>query len=121
MSYALASVRTDRPPAIGELLAAGPSYSFEFFPPKSPEGERVLWRSIRDLERLRPTFVSVTYGAGGGTRDRTVEITERIATDTTLLPLAHLTAVNHSVAELRNVIGRLAAVGVRNMLALRGE
>lgn len=121
MAYGVASVRTDRPPAIGELLAAGPSFSFEFFPPKSAEAERVLWRSIRDLERLRPTFVSVTYGAGGTTRDRTVEITERIATDTTLLPLAHLTAVNHSVAELRNVVGRLAAAGVRNMLALRGD
>jgi methylenetetrahydrofolate reductase (NADPH) len=108
-------------PPISELLNAGPTFSFEFMPPKTEEMERQLWQAIRDLERLRPSFVSITYGAGGSTRDTTVSATERVATDTTLLPMAHLTAVNHSVAELRHVIGRLAAVGVSNILAVRGD
>jgi methylenetetrahydrofolate reductase (NADPH) len=109
-------------PAIGDLVRDdGPTFSFEFFPPKTEEGERQLWRAIRELEPLRPSFVSITYGAGGSSRDTTIAVTERIATDTTLLPMAHLTAVNHSVAELRHIIGRLAAVGVRNILAVRGD
>ncbi|RCV55268.1 methylenetetrahydrofolate reductase [NAD(P)H] [Marinitenerispora sediminis] len=113
---------TARPRRISDLLTAGkPTFSFEFFPPKTPEGQRKLWRVIREIEALQPSFVSVTYGAGGGTRDRTVEITERMATDTTLLPVAHMTAVDHSVRELRHLIGRFAGVGVGNMLALRGD
>jgi methylenetetrahydrofolate reductase (NADPH) len=108
--------------SVGELLAAGDrSFSFEFFPPRTDEGERQLWQAIRELEPLRPTFVSVTYGAGGSTRDRTVRITERIAEETTLLPMGHLTCVGASIAELRSVIGSYAEAGVRNVLAVRGD
>jgi methylenetetrahydrofolate reductase (NADPH) len=113
---------TELSPVIKDLLAAGGrSFSFEFMPPKTEAEERRLWMSIRQLEPLQPTFVSVTYGAGGSTRDRTVRVTGRIAEETTLTPVGHLTAVSHSVAELRHVIGSYAAVGVRNVLALRGD
>ena len=111
-----------RVPAISELLRDGRrSWSFEFFPPKTPEGERKLWTVLRQLEGLKPTFVSVTYGAGGSTRDTTVGMTGRIARDTTLMPVGHFTAVNHSTGELRQIIGQYAAAGVRNVLALRGD
>jgi methylenetetrahydrofolate reductase (NADPH) len=104
------------------VLSSGTqSFSFEFMPPKSDADAQRLWRTIRDLERLQPTFVPVTYGAGGSTRDRTVRIAGRIAAETTLTPVGHLTAVGHSVTDLRAAIGSYAAAGVRNLLALRGD
>jgi methylenetetrahydrofolate reductase (NADPH) len=108
--------------AIGHLLRSGqPSFSFEFFPPKDAEGEEVLWRSISELEDLHPTFVSVTYGAGGGTRERTVAITRRIAHDTSMLPMAHLTCVGHTTDELTSIVDELSSAGIHNVLALRGD
>jgi methylenetetrahydrofolate reductase (NADPH) len=107
---------------IGDLLRqGGRSFSFEFFPPKDEAGEEVLWRSISELEPLRPTFVSVTYGAGGTTRDRTVAITGRIARETSMLPMAHLTCVGHTTGELAKILESLRESGVRNVLALRGD
>ncbi|YAL84468.1 methylenetetrahydrofolate reductase [Dermacoccaceae bacterium W4C1] len=98
-----------------------PSFSFEFFPPKDDASEALLWESVRRIEQVRPTFVSVTYGAGGSSRDRTVRVTGRIARETTLTAMAHLTCVGSSISELRQVVGEFSAVGVRNVLALRGD
>jgi methylenetetrahydrofolate reductase (NADPH) len=108
--------------SLGEILSSGQrSFSFELFPPKTDEGERILWQTVREIEALRPTFVSVTYGAGGSTRDRTVRLTGEIAQETTLTPVAHLTCVGASRDELSYVVGQYAAEGVNTMLALRGD
>ena len=107
---------------LGALLAqGGRSFSFELFPPKTDDGERALWQTVRDLERLHPTFVSVTYGAGGSTRDRTVRITAEIAAQTSMVPVAHLTCVGASREELRGVIAEYANAGITTILALRGD
>jgi methylenetetrahydrofolate reductase (NADPH) len=105
-----------------DLVQAGrPSISFEFFPPKDDAAEAVLWQAIRRLEQVNPTFVSVTYGAGGSTRDRTSRITRQIAQTTTLTPMAHLTCVGSSRSQLRHIIGEYASGGVHNVMALRGD
>jgi len=98
-----------------------PRVSFEFFPPKSEKLEEQLWESIRKLEPLAPTFVSVTYGAGGSTRDRTHRTVARIVNDTTLKPAAHLTCVAASKAEVDAVLRDYWRAGVRRLVALRGD
>ncbi|HEY1094139.1 MAG TPA: methylenetetrahydrofolate reductase [NAD(P)H] [Glycomyces sp.] len=122
MTLGVPSVMPQKTAKIGDLLRSGmPKFSFEMFPPRDEQADTVLWRTIRALEGLGADYVSVTYGAGGSTRQKTVETTERINAETTLLTMAHCTAVNHSVAELRNLIGHFANVGVRNILAVRGD
>ncbi|WP_328531562.1 methylenetetrahydrofolate reductase [NAD(P)H] [Nocardioides sp. NBC_00368] len=113
---------TGRGRSLAELINQGErSFSFEFFPPKDEAGEEQLWNAVRALEPYRPTFVSVTYGAGGSTRDKTVAITGRIAAETELLPVAHLTCVGHTREEVAGILDSYAAQGVAHVMALRGD
>src|SRR5205807_4331439 len=95
--------------------------SFEFFPPKTEEMEKTLWEAITRLAPLAPNFVSVTYGAGGSTRERTHATVKRILDETPLTPAAHLTCVAATRAEVDQVIGNYCATGVRHIVALRGD
>jgi methylenetetrahydrofolate reductase (NADPH) len=103
------------------LNPSDPCFSFEFFPPKTDEGTANLLKTLEDLAPLEPGFVSVTYGAGGSTRDRTVELVTRIKRESGIETMAHLTCVGHSRDELRQVLGRLAEARVENVLVLRGD
>ncbi|MCW2812073.1 MAG: metF [Friedmanniella sp.] len=120
-----AAARTPRRrrPTVAELLATRtrPLFSFEFFPPKDETQQRQLWTAVRELESLGPDFVSVTYGASGSTRDRTITATEAIAQHTTMRSVAHLTCASQSRDQLRQVIGSYAAAGVHHVLAIRGD
>jgi methylenetetrahydrofolate reductase (NADPH) len=113
--------------ALGPIARAGvggrprPSVSFEFSPPKTPEAEENLWEAIRRLEPLNPAFVSVTYGAGGSTRDRTHRTVVRMLKETTLKPAAHLTCVEASREEVDEVVRAYWDAGIRHIVALRGD
>jgi methylenetetrahydrofolate reductase (NADPH) len=108
---------------IDEILARNdrPTFSFEFFPPKTPEGERNLWNAIAALRPLSPDYVSVTYGAGGSTREKTIEIVHRIREQYGLEAMAHFTCVGATVDELRATLDKLRDLGLDNVLALRGD
>jgi methylenetetrahydrofolate reductase (NADPH) len=105
----------------GHRAAKAPAISFEFFPPKTEEMERNLWEAINRLAPLTPNFVSVTYGAGGSTRERTHSTITRILRETNLLPAAHLTCVGASRGEIDDIVDRYHDVGVRHIVALRGD
>lgn len=107
---------------IRDFLASGtPSISFEFFPPKSDEAAAQLERTIAELRELNPSFVSVTWGAGGSTREKTIDIVSRIKRETGIEAMAHLTCVGASRDEIAAILERLTAAGVENVLALRGD
>jgi methylenetetrahydrofolate reductase (NADPH) len=107
---------------IDQILGRGqPTISFEFFPPKSEAGFNQLYQTIEDLHPLRPSYVSVTYGAGGSTRQKTVELVEKIQSGIGIRAMAHLTCVGHTAAELGGILDQLWSCGIRNVLALRGD
>jgi methylenetetrahydrofolate reductase (NADPH) len=106
---------------IVDILANGPSHSFEFFPPKTEAAERTLQQTLRELEPLEPSFVSVTYGAGGSTREKTHEIVVGINRDTSLTAMAHLTCAAHTRDELATIITRYGSADIENILALGGD
>jgi methylenetetrahydrofolate reductase (NADPH) len=107
---------------IDQILAGdGPSFSFEFFPPKTPAGETNLDGALVDLKDLDPDFVSVTYGAGGSTREKTIEIVKRLKDEWGLEAMAHFTCVGATVPELRATLDEIHAAGIENVLALRGD
>jgi methylenetetrahydrofolate reductase (NADH) len=107
---------------IDKLLAApGPVFSFEFFPPKTEQGERNLYGALGELGGLEPAFVSVTYGAGGSTREKTIEIVKRIKREYELEAMAHFTCVGATVEQLRGTLDEMAGAGIENVLALRGD
>jgi methylenetetrahydrofolate reductase (NADPH) len=106
---------------IDALLAAGPTFSYEVFPPKTDEGRRQLDRTVAELAAVRPAFVSVTYGAGGSTRDLTRELVSTIQDGTGTTTMAHLTCVAHTREELLDLVGEYRAAGIENLLALGGD
>jgi methylenetetrahydrofolate reductase (NADPH) len=107
---------------IDELLGLGlPTISFEFFPPKTEEGFKSLYRTIDELKPLKPSYVSVTYGAGGSTREKTVDLVERIQSELGIRSMAHLTCVGHTADEIGSILDQLWDKGIRNVLALRGD
>jgi len=105
----------------GRRALKSPDISFEFFPPKTEEMERSLWETIKRLAPLKPNFVSVTYGAGGSTRERTHATIARILAETDLVPAAHLTCVDAPCADVDEVVARYHEIGVRHIVALRGD
>src|SRR5471032_3272850 len=102
-------------------LAVPFEVSFEFFPPKTPEMEETLWRAVKRIEPLAPRFVSVTYGAGGSTRERTHKTVQRILNETSIVPAAHLTCADAACDEVLGVANDYWEVGVRHIVALRGD
>jgi methylenetetrahydrofolate reductase (NADPH) len=104
-----------------KLNPSKPCFSFEFFPPKTPEGEQNLWHTLEDLRSLEPGFVSVTYGAGGSSRDKTVELVTQIKQRTGIEPMAHITCVGHTQDDLRGILDKLKAAKIENVLPLRGD
>jgi methylenetetrahydrofolate reductase (NADH) len=106
---------------ISDLLARGRTFSFEFFPPRDDAMQLTLGRTIAELEPLEPSFVSVTYGAGGSTRERTRNIVTWVARETAITPMAHLTCQGHSRAEITELLDAYQAAGIENIMALGGD